>query len=336
MATPVPSAFLSLTDTMLSVEDRVCAQSGGPPHFPPCLPLAHAPSSRRVDRTDSITSDSRATEERGSASSSVPIHAPRPDLTLPPCHSATWPLLASLLDPSLSLLDIANKHNLTLEALAALLTRPDIAERVDELHILAAQRARLVASQHLAAAASALASILHVGNDRAESAPLDLSNPRHLALRLRQRESTRRAATTLLRISTYSPRRWLVRSDSPHREAVAVSSRGLPRSGTPGTPPQETNPSPPGLNAPAANPLSSPEGCATVATGGRGSASHPWKTAPTPRTPAGCANSALAMPTASGSSFDHLAICSLGHLTPASSLLTRAGLATAPHNRAPP
>ena len=36
--------------------------------------------------------------------------------------------------------------------------------------------------------------------------------------------------------------------------------------------------------------LCSPEGCATVATGERGSASHPWKAGPSSCTPAGCPN----------------------------------------------
>ncbi|MFN0011269.1 MAG: hypothetical protein ACKVS8_06445 [Phycisphaerales bacterium] len=50
------------------------------------------------------------------------------------------------------------------------------------------------------------------------------------------------------------PRAADVPSASPlHREAVEVSSRGLPRSGTPGDEPPQTSSSPAGLNAPTAN-----------------------------------------------------------------------------------
>ncbi len=151
-------------------------------------------------------------------------------------------LLEHLSCSSLSLLQVAHAHNTSLDALTTWMTRPDIAERLDELHHIAAQRARLVAAQHLAAATEALASIVHTGMSRAESAPLDPTNPRQLALRLRQRESIRRAATTILRISTYCPRRWLARVPTPdpaptaHAAGVQVNSRGSPRSGTPGTP----------------------------------------------------------------------------------------------------
>ncbi len=118
------------------------------------------------------------------------------------------PLLLELLaDSSNSLLDIALSAHTSLEALAAWMTQPDIAQRLDDLHTIAAQRARLVASQYLAAAALALSNILTASTNPAEHAALSTANPRHLALRLRQRESTRRTAATLLRIATYTPRR---------------------------------------------------------------------------------------------------------------------------------
>ncbi|MFN0011930.1 MAG: hypothetical protein ACKVS8_09835 [Phycisphaerales bacterium] len=176
---------------------------------------------------------------------------------------AAVPLLLELLtDSSHSLLDIALSAHTSLEALAAWMTQPDIAQRLDDLHTLAARRARLVAAQHLAAAATALGHLLTASDNPAENAALDTANPRHLALRLRQRESTRRTAATLLRIANHTPRRTAATSAPggadvpsahfPHREAVQVSSRGLPRSGTPGVL-HENTPSPPGLNAPEAN-----------------------------------------------------------------------------------
>ena len=171
-------------------------------HFPLDLlaTTLHTPPVEH-DHTNSLAPPALMPQLSASAESRVPQTLP----FNPPSNSIPA-ILDSLASSCLSLLQIAHAHNTTLDALTTWMTRPDIAERLDELHLLAAQRARLVAAQHLAAAAEALASIVHTGMSRAESASLDPTNPRHLALRLRQRESIRRAATTILRISTYSPR----------------------------------------------------------------------------------------------------------------------------------
>ncbi|MFN0010539.1 MAG: hypothetical protein ACKVS8_02725 [Phycisphaerales bacterium] len=210
---------------------------------------------------DVPSASSRATEERGPANSSV---------------SSTSPLLAALLNPSLSLLDIAAAHNLTLDQLTALIVRPDIAEQLAALHSAAALRVRIVAAHHLPNAVEALAAIIATDTTADTFPTLDRTNFRHMVFRQRRTETVRRAASTILRLANFHPparaaasrateERGPASSSVPfnappsspsaplHREAVEVSSRGSPRSGTPGNDAPQSPSSHAGLNAPCAN-----------------------------------------------------------------------------------
>ncbi|MFN0011546.1 MAG: hypothetical protein ACKVS8_07870 [Phycisphaerales bacterium] len=126
--------------------------------------------------------------------------------TPPLRHSVTASLLLpALLNPSLSLLDIAESHNLTLDQLATLLARPDIAEQLDALHSAAALRVRIVAAHHLPRAVEALGAIIHDSFDDENQPTLDKTNFRLMVFRQRRTETVRRTASTILRLANFHP-----------------------------------------------------------------------------------------------------------------------------------
>ncbi|MFN0011596.1 MAG: hypothetical protein ACKVS8_08125 [Phycisphaerales bacterium] len=123
------------------------------------------------------------------------------------CHLAICPsgLLSASLDPSLSLLDIAAAHNLTLDQLTAWMARPDVAEQLAALHSAAALRVRIVAANHLPRAVEALGTIINASLNNEDQPTLDRTNFRHLVFRQRRTETVRRAASTILRLANFYP-----------------------------------------------------------------------------------------------------------------------------------
>ncbi len=105
---------------------------------------------------------------------------------------------------SLSLTDIANQHNTTIEALTAWLTREDIDERLTAIESACARRARLTAANHLPAVAHVAKQALEEASDVLRLPP-DYRTQRSIALRIRATESARKAAALLLRIANFTP-----------------------------------------------------------------------------------------------------------------------------------
>ncbi|MFN0010966.1 MAG: hypothetical protein ACKVS8_04895 [Phycisphaerales bacterium] len=221
---------------------------------------------RVLGGADVPSAASRATEGRGSASPSVPINAPplraasASERSAPSCLCPSVPsclpsdLLSAFLNPSLSLLDIAAAHNLTLDQLTTLMARPDIAEQLSALHSAAALRVRIVAANHLPLAIEALAAIIAIDTSAETFPTLDRDNFRHMVFRQRRTETVRRAASTILRLANFYPP--VGRTCRPP-SAIEV--------GPPTSMPRE-RPSAGGADVPSA---------AARATEGRGSASPP-------------------------------------------------------------
>lgn len=135
-----------------------------------------------------------------------------------PIQSSPSDLLEDYANPALSLLDIANKRDLSLPELAALISRPDIQERLAALESAAAQRVRCAASFHLSAAIQTLKLVVDQYNDRAARNDLPTDPDR----RHRTTESARRACSTLVRLSRFVPMRHTPGDDrppQPHRHS---------------------------------------------------------------------------------------------------------------------
>ncbi|MBX3410700.1 MAG: hypothetical protein KF859_12555 [Phycisphaeraceae bacterium] len=81
----------------------------------------------------------------------------------------TASIISDLASPHLSMIDIAARHGLTLNALAAFITSDQAAPALDQLQSAAAIRTRLIAQLHLPIAATALSAILQ--SHRAASFP---------------------------------------------------------------------------------------------------------------------------------------------------------------------
>jgi len=119
-------------------------------------------------------------------------------------------VLAHCADPALTLSDIALRHSTTIEALTLFIARTDIAERLESLHAAASSRARFLAANLIPMALDALTRVLRDSEteDNADAAaPPD--KKRSPELRLRARETARRAATRILTLSTFNPPRLL-------------------------------------------------------------------------------------------------------------------------------
>lgn len=122
-----------------------------------------------------------------------------PIMTTPaPSHAPDWlgesALLADYLNPSLSLLDLSERHNLPIVDLVAWSERHDIAGLLIRLKSLADQRAALLTADHAPAAVTSLSAA-------AASALTTAAEAESPALRLRAIESARKASALLLRLA---------------------------------------------------------------------------------------------------------------------------------------
>ncbi len=192
---------------------------------------------------------------------------------LPICDLAIF--LPALLNPSLSLLDIAAAHNLTLDQLTTLMARPDIAEQLAALHSAAALRVRIVAAQHLPRAVEALGTIINAHLNDDDLPTLDKTNFRHMVFRQRRTEMMRRAASTILRLANFHPPSrvsGLGGADVPSASR-ATDSRGSARESVPlNSPPLRAATV---TNQPATVPSPAAQRRTIVAGGERGSPSDP-------------------------------------------------------------
>ncbi len=126
-------------------------------------------------------------------------------------------LLADYLNPSLSLLDLSERHNLPIPHLVAWAERPDIASVLIRLKALADQRAALLAADHAPAAVISLSA----ASASALATAAEAETP---ALRLRAIESARKAASHMLRLA---PRPRKATSPPATQESDAVPAEGL-------------------------------------------------------------------------------------------------------------
>ncbi len=163
-------------------------------------------------------------------------------------------VLALCADPGLTLSDIALRHSTTIEALTLFIARTDIAERLESLHAAAASRARFIAANLIPMALDALTRVLRdsEAEDKADAAAPP-ENKRTPELRQRARETTRRAASRILSLTTFNPPRLftVARAYQP-----VSSAHGVPRAArlpVPSADAQHESPAtPPVLNAPGA------------------------------------------------------------------------------------
>ncbi|MBX3357249.1 MAG: hypothetical protein KF745_02355 [Phycisphaeraceae bacterium] len=130
-------------------------------------------------------------------------------LTLPssfnPSPDLAAKILDSVTDPTLTLRDVADLHNTTVEALVLWFAEPEIAERLDQIESTIARRTRIVASNFLPAATIALGRSIDEHNADEAHFPVRPGDQRGLELRRRSRETARRAAALLLRLANFTP-----------------------------------------------------------------------------------------------------------------------------------
>lgn len=144
-------------------------------------------------------------------SSHPPSESPPPTSPNPIPKSEIPPfLLTDLSNPSLSLRQVAEKHNTTVDALSVLLTDPAIAASIDALESTGARRARFVVSVSLTEVAGSLLKQLDAANADLDLASQANSSPipntfRGYIFRLRARESARKTAAALMSIARFHP-----------------------------------------------------------------------------------------------------------------------------------
>ncbi len=174
-----------------------------------------------------------------------------PLLTFQPDAATSDAILQSIAaDYSLSLTDIAAKHNTTIEALTAWLTRDDIDERLTAIESACARRARLTAANHLPAVAHVAKQALEEASDvlrlppttapsvpsRSASAP---PNPRAKPPRSCSASPTSPPAPAA---SATTPRRPLRARLRPRHRSQSLRPRTRTRRGCPPQPPTATLP----------------------------------------------------------------------------------------------
>jgi hypothetical protein len=134
-------------------------------------------------------------------------------------------IIAALADPAASFLDIASKHQTTLEALTLWITRPDIAERLENIHHIAAARIRLIAANIMPQALGGLTDILaHTRKQIEADAAAPPDQRRTPEQRQRTLETCRRAASRMVCLANFNP--------------IPLFSRPIPRAYPAEAPPQ--------------------------------------------------------------------------------------------------
>ena len=151
----------------------------------------------------------------------------------PPTPEDTARVLDACTDPALTLRDIAQQNNTTVEALSLWLSSPEVAERFDALHSINAVRTRFLAAAQLPRAIDALSEVLthaksilraaHSPTPASSSSTSDIRHPTSALLQARLLETTRRAATTIIALTRWSP----VALNSVARASSPCSSSSL-------------------------------------------------------------------------------------------------------------
>lgn len=176
-------------------------------------------------------------------------------LPLPPAPVPSLPpsLIADLASPHHSLVSIAEKHNIDLEALTLLLALPQTRDRLDVAESAGYTHLRLAASLNLAAAAHALVRIIEDFRTLATSPDRpSLTDPDYI----RASERARKASWLLYQLSRLNPNAAPCPKTRARNEADPATDAPTPLPPQP-TPQPAPQPTPPETTA--SRPLSSPD-----------------------------------------------------------------------------
>ncbi|HEX8875564.1 MAG TPA: hypothetical protein VF777_02370 [Phycisphaerales bacterium] len=142
----------------------------------------------------------------GRADSPAPLFPSSPVPLFSPDETTAAAIINDFAAQDLTLRDIADNYETTLESLTLWLARPDIKERLFALESACAARARLVVANNLAAIANKLLHLLTESKLDHESIHRVPAATHHaFAARMQSRESARKTANLLLRIARYVP-----------------------------------------------------------------------------------------------------------------------------------
>jgi hypothetical protein len=122
-----------------------------------------------------------------------------------PSPTVAAEIIADLTDPAASLTEIAARHRTTLENLTLFLTRPNIAERLENLHLLCTSRVRLIATNLFPRALASLDRVMDASRAQLEAdaaAPPDAQ--RTPEQRHRTLETIRRAASRIISAANFN------------------------------------------------------------------------------------------------------------------------------------
>lgn len=167
-------------------------------------------------------------------------------------------VLDALADPDITLRDVAEQFDTSIEALTLWMARPDIAARIAAIQAAAVTRVRLIATNFLASAVSTLLSVIDDYREHISRQPVRPTDSHAVAEHRRARDGARRSIQLLNRIA---------RLPLPHADGLAAPVPTAPAAPA----------APRGANAPSARrdiPAPAETSAATPAT------------PPTPATPA--------------------------------------------------
>lgn len=125
--------------------------------------------------------------------------------TFPSTPAALTRLIDDCATADLSLRELAQRHDISVEALCAFMHSDAGAAQLNAIYAAAILRARIAAAAHLPLVVDALAWML-TAHSAQTSRDLPPQTPRAAALRQHARENARKAAALLLRIATLLPR----------------------------------------------------------------------------------------------------------------------------------
>jgi hypothetical protein len=147
-----------------------------------------------------------------------------PDILFAPSPDQTSLIIDQLASDDLSLRDIADEHNTTIEALTAFMTRPDIRERLANLQSACAARSRVSATNKLPLVIKTLTAVLLEYIENAYNSPVNPKSTLAFEQRRREAETARKAAAILYRLMTFDPTRARQRPllTSPERQRAGL------------------------------------------------------------------------------------------------------------------
>lgn len=128
-------------------------------------------------------------------------------------------VLDALADPDITLRDVANSFDTSIEALTLWMARPDIAARIAAIQAAAVTRVRLIATNFLASAVSTLLSVIDDYREHISRQPVRPTDSHAVAEHRRARDGARRSIQLLNRIA---------RLPLPHSDGLAAAMPTAP------------------------------------------------------------------------------------------------------------